>query len=315
MVAYAIGCKTLPAYAHRYSPKKFTLPQLFACLVLKEFMQLDYRKLAMTLVDSPAWMEVVGLKQVPHFTTLHKAARRLLQSSKARRLLDATVNEARQRGRLKKKVTLAAMDGSGWESHHASAYYVRRCAKGQKTKQELTYRQFPKAGLVCDTATHLILGIEPGRGPGPDILHFDSLLKQALSRTPIATLAADAGYDAEHTHRLARHVLHVRTLIPPKIGRPTNDKPRGYWRRKMAERLHLTRYSQRWQSETVNSMLKRLQGSALRARTDDSQSRELVLRAITHNVMILRQTKVFDRAGQTPFASKPAQMGTDPGWL
>ena len=300
MVAYAIGCQTLPPYAHRYSPRKFTLPQLFACLVLKEFLRCDYRKLEKTLADSPSWLELVGLKQAPHFTTLHKAAKRLMQSDKARRLLDRTVREAHACGRLKRKVSLAAMDGTGWESHHASVYYVRRCAKGQKTKQELTYRRFPKAGLISDTATHLILGIVPERGPGPDILHFDSLLRQALSRTPIATLAADAGYDAEHTHWLARYVLRVRTLIPPKIGRPTKDKPRGYWRRKMAERLHLTRYSQRWQSETVNSMLKRLQGSALRARTDESQSRELVLRALTHNIMILRRTKVFDRAFPSP---------------
>lgn len=301
IVAFAIGREALPAYAHKYSPKKFTLPQLFACLTLKEFLQLDYRKLATTLMDSPSWVEVLGLKQVPHFTTFQKAAKRLLRSAEARRLLDATVRQAQSRGRLSKRISLASMDGSGWESHHASAYYVRRCAKGQKTKQKLTYRRFPKAGVACDTATHFILGIVPERGPGPDIPHFGPLLEQSLSRTPITTLAADAGYDAEHTHWYARYVLRVRTLIPPKIGRPTKDKPRGYWRRKMAERLHLTRYSQRWQSETVNSMLKRLQGSALRARTYWSQCRELVLRAITHNILLLRQIKVFYRAGHSTF--------------
>jgi hypothetical protein len=34
---------SLPAYSHRFSPKKFTLHQLFACPVLKDFYGLAYR--------------------------------------------------------------------------------------------------------------------------------------------------------------------------------------------------------------------------------------------------------------------------------
>ena len=104
----------------------------------------------------------------------------------------------------------------------------------------------------------------------------------------IAAVAADAGYDAEHTHRFAREMRGVRSLIPAKIGRQTTKPASGYWRRQMQRRLHLTRYSQRWQVETVNSMFKRLLGSALRARSYWSQCREILLRAITLNVMILR---------------------------
>jgi hypothetical protein len=110
---------------------------------------------------------------------------------------------------------------------------------------------------------------------------------------PIDTAAFDAGYDAEHAHEYARAERGVRTLIPATIGRPTAKRLKGYWRRQMKARLHLSRYGQRWQAETVNSMLKRLQGSALRARNYWSQCRETCLRAITHNVMILRRTWGF----------------------
>jgi hypothetical protein len=44
---------------------------------------------------------------------------------------------------------------------------------------------------------------------------------------------------------------------------------------------------QRWQAETVNSMLERNLGPALRARTARRRSRELLLRVITHNLTIL----------------------------
>jgi hypothetical protein len=288
-VAYLVGNLALPDYSHQFSPKKFTQPQLFACLVLKEFLQLDYRKLAALLVDTPDLCRAIDLVEVPHFTTFQKAARRLLQMSLAERLLGRTLRLAQLVGRLPSRVNLAAGDGTGWESHHVSHYFVKRRASCSKYWQKTTYNTFPKAGVLCDTASHLILAVVPGRGPGPDIKHFRPLLDQGLRNIPIDTAALDAGYDAEHAHDYARNVRGVRTLIPPLIGRRTTKPPAGYWRRQMSRRLHLTRYSQRWQAETVNSMLKRLMGSALRARSYWSQCRETVLRAIALNVMILKR--------------------------
>jgi len=48
LAAVAIARQSLPEYAHRYSPKKITQHQLFACLVLKKFLWTDYRGLAAT---------------------------------------------------------------------------------------------------------------------------------------------------------------------------------------------------------------------------------------------------------------------------
>ena len=63
------------------------------------------------------------------------------------------------------------------------------------------------------------------------------------------------------------------------------------------------KYGQRWQVETVNSMVKRRLGSALRARKYQSQCRETMLRAITHNVMIV-QLRVFYRARRQSFPER-----------
>jgi hypothetical protein len=41
--ALAVGIRTLRPYAHRYSPRKYTQPQLFAGLALKTFFKTDYR--------------------------------------------------------------------------------------------------------------------------------------------------------------------------------------------------------------------------------------------------------------------------------
>ena len=80
-VAYATGQQALRPYAHRFSPKKFTQPQLFACLVLKELLKLDYRGIQQLLLDTPELRAVIELTHVPHWTTLQKAADRLLKKT------------------------------------------------------------------------------------------------------------------------------------------------------------------------------------------------------------------------------------------
>ncbi len=60
-------------------------------------------------------------------------------------------------------------------------------------------------------------------------------------------------------------------------------------------------YGQRWQVETVYSMIKRNQGSELRARSYWSQCREMLLKVLTHNIAIIQLVKeLFYRACLTP---------------
>jgi hypothetical protein len=158
-VAHELGRQRLRMYWHRFSPKTFTLPQLFACLVLKEFLRLDYRKLSALLEDAPGLAASIGLEQVPHITAFYKAAVRLLSSRRAQRLLDQTVNSAIERRSMKPNRQLAAIDGTGFETRHISAYFVRRRKKACKIGyQTTTSTRYPYANLVCDCASHMLLG-------------------------------------------------------------------------------------------------------------------------------------------------------------
>jgi hypothetical protein len=287
--AYSIGLQALPLYAHKYSPKKYQQAQLFACLVFKESLQLDYRKLQQVLKDAAEFRGVLGMQEVPHYTTFQKAAKRLLRYPIARRLLRATLRVARQRHVLRVRIRLGALDATGFESHHVSTYYARRRRQGGARKQRVRCSHFPKLHLLCDTSTHLILAAVPEQGPSPDVSRFRHALDQARQNVRLEALAADPGYDSEANHRYARELCRIRTLIPAEIGRPSANPPTGYWRRKMKAHLKQSRYGQRWQAETVISMIKRLLGSALRARSYWSRFREMLLRAITHNIMILAE--------------------------
>lgn len=97
LVAHAVALESLAAYAHRFSPRKFTQHQLFAVLVLKEFMRCDYRKVAELLSECRDLREAIGLKSVPHFTTIQKASGRLLKLSLAKCLLESTVKLAQKK--------------------------------------------------------------------------------------------------------------------------------------------------------------------------------------------------------------------------
>jgi hypothetical protein len=281
--------QAVPAHRHRFSPKKFTRPQLLACLVLKEFLRLDYRGLVEHLADHGEMTRLLALKVIPHYTTLQKAAARLLKAAPARELFDAVLDRALRAKVRKRRVPLAAVDGTGMETRHTSRYYVKRRSRTGSETQATTYSKYPKVVLVTDCQSHLVLAAVPGRGPASDLQQFEAAIKEAAGRARIGTLLGDADYDAEWVHEHVRETYGIRTIIPPERGRPSEKPPVGRWRRWMRQQLDnlKAKYGQRWQTETVNSMIKRRLGSALRARTYWSQCREIILRVITHNVMIV----------------------------
>ena len=288
IVAYQAAKEVLPLYGHKFSPKKFTQPQLVACLVLKEFFTTDYRGIVGILQDSADLKKVLELKEVPHFTTLQKATPKLLNKRTMRKLMEGILNKAAKEKLIAPIIQLAALDGTGFESHHVSRYFVHRKAKtAQGNQQNTFYTRFPKVGIVCDITNHLVLAGIPERGPKFDRTHYRSALKEATKQKTIDTLLADAGYDGEANHVHAHETYGIRTIMPPLIGRNPQAMPKTKYRRLMRTHWPKQLYGKRWQVETVMSMLKRNFGSALRARSYWSQCREIMLRLFAHNVMIV----------------------------
>jgi Transposase DDE domain/Transposase domain (DUF772) len=296
--ALAAARRVLPFYTHPNSPKKFTQHQLFACLVLKNFLKTDYRGVVAHLADNPSLRELMGLKHVPHFTTLQKASRHLLASAPVRRVLHSTI---RLHYGHRRRVPSSAVDSTGLECSCASGYFVRRRKRVTGPWKTVVYHHYPKLGLVSDTSCHFILAMRVGRGPRPDVDEFRPLVKDALRAMSLLRMVADAGYDSEPNHRFARERCGIRTIIPAKYGRPTTKPATGHYRRLMQVRFDTDAYRDRVQVETVMSMVKRNQLPYVRGHSYQSQCRDLRLMALTHNLMILIWIKVFYRARMSPF--------------
>jgi hypothetical protein len=149
-------------------------------------------------------------------------------------------------------------------------------------------RAWPKLTAVVHTDSHLILGAVTGTGPSQDSPDLIPAMRQAAALLPIDTALADAGYDAEHNHRLCREELGVRRSVIKLNPRNTGRRwPRTAYRREMRQRFPQALYHQRWHAESVFSRHKRRLGSALTTRRTASQERELILRVLTHNLMLL----------------------------
>ena len=178
---------------------------------------------------------------------------------------------------------VAAVDATGFETRHVSAHLgMRRAGSGHRQ------RAWPKLTAVVHTASHLVAGAVPGVGPSQDSPDFAPAMRQAAALVAFDTVLADAGYDAEHNHRLCREELGMRRAVIALNPRNAGDRhPKAPYRGALRQAFPSELYHQRWHAEGAFSRHKRRLGSALTARGPGAQDRELVLRVLTHNLALL----------------------------
>jgi hypothetical protein len=199
---------------------------------------------------------------------------------------------------------VAALDATGLDARHASthyrygytpAYHAAYAALHGGAPPTGVHRRpgHPKLTLVVETRSHLIAGAVPGRGPSHDTPVAVPALRQAAALVRFVAATADAGYDAEHVHRLCREELHMRATAVALNRRTAGRRwPRTPYRRAMRRAFPRALYGERQQVESVFSRDKRRLGAALTARQRATQAAELVLRVLTHNLLLLKRASV-----------------------
>ena len=216
-----------PRARHMFSPKKFTQPQLLACLVLKEFLRLDYRGLAAHLADHPDLARLIGLKAVPHYTTFQKAAAAAAEGGPGppdlrRRARAGPAGQGPQ----------AAGPAGGRRRHRdgvAARQPVLRRSAGPRPEPARRRRLTPSTRRSSSWPTATATWCwrrSPAAGPASDLVQFGRALEAGGRPARIGTLLADADFDAEWVHEQVRS-YGIRTIIPPERGRPSDKPPAG----------------------------------------------------------------------------------------
>lgn len=230
--ALEIGPAALVAYSSKYSPRTYTQPQLFACLVLKVFLKTDYRGLVATLQDFQELQATLGLTNVPHYSTLCYAHQRLLKDGLFHTVAAAVMRQAQDQALVPDRPT-AVIDATGLEARQVSRYYVWR-----KGYRRFSRSHWPKVTLVGDTYSHLIATGFVTQGPSQDSPQFKPALRQAAALVGWDRLLADAAYDAEQNHQFCREQLGIRSTVIPLNRRRGCRWPKGRDRLQMKRCFH-----------------------------------------------------------------------------
>jgi Transposase DDE domain/Transposase domain (DUF772) len=266
-LAVAVSADELPTYSCPKSPRRFTQPQLLACLVLKAYQKQTYRGIADLLAASDDLRRVLGLTRVPDYSTLQRFADRAVTPDLVDRLLGRLIE------RVGPAIDEVAMDSTGMEPSDASAYYTAR--RGTR------HKGYVKLSLVVICGCLLPLGLVVSRGPRHDTCEAEEVMRRASAKGRPKRLYADKGYDAERVHRFCFETWKVRSYIPPVIKRKDGGiggKYRSRMRRKPKG------YGKRWHAEAFMSGLKRTTGSALTARKDNTLDAEASLRVLAYSI-------------------------------
>jgi hypothetical protein len=255
-------------YSHPKSPKKFTQPQLLACLVLRAYLKATYRGVVEVLEASDALRTRLGLGRLPHFSTLKRFADRSDVPAVIDRMLAEVVRE------FAPEPELAAIDATGIETTSASAHYLTRSGK--------TRKKYVKVSVCVAVGSLLPAALVVSWGPYNDKREARPLLEKARQAMRPGGMLADAGYDAEWVHEDCRDDLGVASLIKPVVHRADRGV-RGAHRSKMTEDfLAANGYGRRWAVESFMSGLKRTTGAALAARSERSLFVEAALRVLAY---------------------------------
>jgi transposase len=269
-----------PLRGSRYANHLYTDHQHVILLALRQHFRKSYRDFCDMIEVCTALLDELGLKRVPHWTTLQKFSKRA-DTRRLERLLLVFLQEARLR------VLYLAVDSTGFSSTSASTYYTRvlesRGGRLGGHRKGVETRRYLKQTVAVETRKQLIVSVKFRRGPSNDSPDFPWVLEKVRpAGLPVKLVLADKGYDSESNHEFAQDVLGTRAVIPVRCQRP-GSKMRGWHRKRQARDFDEGAYHQRAKVETVFSVEKRRMGSAVLARVTSQQHKELILRAFSYN--------------------------------
>jgi transposase len=178
-----------------------------------------------------------------------------------------------------------AVDSTGfgtlyYESWNNARYVQHRSMHG-----------FRKAHVMSGVKTNIITAVNITRGAANDSPEFIPLLERTRKYFVIREVSADKAYSSRNNLKAVSQNGGI-PYIPFRAG--TTDRCDGaYIWRKMHQYFtehkeeFLEHYHKRSNAETVFAMIKRKLGTTLRNRKEISQTNEILLKCLVHNIIVL----------------------------
>ena len=162
------------------------------CLILQAYLKTAYRGVIEVLNASDKRKKCLGLKRLPHYSTLKYFSDR----SDTLAIVDAMLAEIVSQVVKQSGEQEVAIDATGVESTSASPHFCT--CSGRKRKR------YVKLSLCVTCGTMLPLSLVMSWRPCNDKAVAKKVLEKSSAVVRPRTLFADAGYDAEWVHAYGR---------------------------------------------------------------------------------------------------------------
>ncbi len=246
-------------------------------LVMKERLNVSYRRFVQ-LASEMNLQRMLGIKRIPHFTTIQKALARLPKS-----LLECMVRSCTKLLGLNR--VEAGIDGTGFSNTNPSHYYAKR-VDGVEVKN------FTKSVLIADLNSKLVLNMNTTGEHEHETLSFIPLVR-AVKHSLLRVLA-DKAYDSVANRRYCWE-NGIENHIPTrewKQGRHKYGLKRNLHglRLKAAALFDAQAYKRRALVESVNSAIKRPFGAYVCSRRQDNQCKQATIKVLAYNLELINRT-------------------------
>lgn len=281
----AITSASLPKYLTPKSNHVYSYQQKIALIVLRQYFDISYDRVGEVIGSNPIITDILDLDFIPERSTLCKFSQTVDHEH-----LKLVINQFQM---IMEKEEVLSMDGTKLSNYNRSAHFEFRLKDFRK---EPPKRTFTTAALVIGTENKMIYAADVSTLNKHDVRYVPELVRQLKSGKAngrIGYIVADKGYDSEAMHKLVRKELVTRFIVPPRDPEWTPVKHTGgHYRRRMRQLLGVKCsifsrvYRMRCIVETVNSMLKKVFGSSLKAIRDKSRVTEVYGKIIAHNLRV-----------------------------
>jgi len=260
----------IPLHFSKFSNKIYSNFNHLFLLVYKQARKFTYEELMTDLEDNITLKAYLGLKKLPHYTTLVKFSQRLPTV-----VIDKLLVAFKKLIPKPKKV---AIDATGISLDNASPHYCKRIGLPYKK------RPFMKSTFIVDIEQYFILLCKLRKKPRHDTVDAKPALKKLSKHYKPEVLYADRGYDSNELFKQCFEELEAYPLIFQKNQDVPKRRKKGAYRKLTCDVFDYGEYLQRNKIETCNSMLKRRFNSNTRAKLDKTQRVNIMLRIIAFNI-------------------------------
>jgi len=165
-------------------------------LLYKVWVNVSYRDVIEVISSNPAFVALLSLSEIPHFTTIQKFCKRI-----SMKLVESVSNKV-VKSFLGLLGNITLIDSTGFSVNYHSFYYDKRLNDFGKRVR----KKYVKVTIIVDEKSQIVVAFDVHFGEIHDSKEFKKTLENMDSEVigKFKIIVGDKGYDLEENHVIAK---------------------------------------------------------------------------------------------------------------